>query len=412
MSNLNLNSHSKNILILMTGSIAAYKVCHLISQLKQQGHLVRVAMTAAAAQFVGPTTIEGLTGEAPHIDMYEKDQVMSHIHWARWADLILVAPATANTINKMAYGIADDLVSTLYLAHDFTKPFLITPAMNTKMYQHPTTQASLTLLKKHGCEILETASGVLACGEVGFGRLLEPELILYEINLRLAKIEKRSTESTVATVQNRKRILITSGGTQEPLDDVRVITNKSTGSTAAYLADYLIEAGCDITYVHAANAKKPILNCHLVSYVTFNDLDQALTDQLKKSFDVVIHAAAVSDYSVIPQQGKMNSDVENLEIRLKKNPKLIEKIKKLSPQCQLMGFKLTSTTDSNVIHDKVNSLFTKAGCDFVIHNDWSTIQSGQHRFTIYERNKSSGLIDLNELAFNLNQIIYKKENKS
>ena len=177
MSKLN----NKNILIILTGSIACYKSCSVISRLKQKGHNLKVVLSPSSLEFIGKATIEGLTGETPITDMYASGNTMDHINLARWADLVLVAPATANYINKIAYGLGDDLLTTLFLAHDFTKPFLIAPAMNTKMYLHPTTQASIQKLRAMNIEILEAASGVLACGEIGSGRLLEPELILEEI---------------------------------------------------------------------------------------------------------------------------------------------------------------------------------------------------------------------------------------
>ena len=183
----------------MTGSIACYKACSVLSKLKQNGHQVKTVMSEASQKFIGPATIEGLTGEAPITDMYASGQIMDHINLVRWADLIIVAPATANYINKISYGLGDDLLTTLFLAHDFKKPFLIAPAMNTMMYSHPTTQASIKKLKDMGVEILETASGVLACGEVGYGRLLEPDLILKEIELHLKnKIQSSPTKDIVS----------------------------------------------------------------------------------------------------------------------------------------------------------------------------------------------------------------------
>ena len=226
----------------MTGSIASYKACGVLSKLKQAHHEVKVVMSPSSLQFVGKATIEGLTGETAITDMYGDGQVMDHIHLMRWADLIIVAPATAHYINRIANGIGDDLLTTLFLAHDFKKPFLVTPAMNTMMYLHPTTQRSIKKLKEMGIEILEAASGVLACGEVGYGRLLEPELILNEIEQRLqSSAEIKLTGATSSTASKNIQVLMTAGGTSEPIDDIRVITNRSTGKTASVLADHLVE---------------------------------------------------------------------------------------------------------------------------------------------------------------------------
>ena len=407
---LKSNTCTKNILILMSGSIACYKVCTVISQLKQKNYSIKVVMSAAAQKFIGTATIEGLLGSAPITDMYESGSVMDHIHLARWADLILLAPATANTINKMAAGLGDDLISTIFLAHDFQKPFLLTPAMNTKMYQHPTTQKSLSELKKMGVNILETASGVLACGEFGYGRLIEPDLIMSEIESSVSDTNRALIQKDITPTQPKK-ILITAGGTQEPIDDVRYITNKSTGRTAARIADQLIESGFQIIYLHAENAKLPILDCRRISFNTFADLDQKLSSVLSSDqFDVVMHAAAVSDYSVVKSGiGKIDSLQENLTITLKKNPKLINQIKKISPDSLLIGFKLTSTNDTSVIQNKIQNLLTISNCDYVVHNDWSSVKTGHSIFNVYSSNTKSENLNIDDLTIKLSQIILNQE---
>ena len=407
---LKSNTCTKNILILMSGSIACYKVCTVISQLKQKNYSIKVVMSAAAQKFIGTATIEGLLGSAPITDMYESGSVMDHIHLARWADLILLAPATANTINKMAAGLGDDLISTIFLAHDFQKPFLLTPAMNTKMYQHPTTQKSLSELKKMGVNILETASGVLACGEFGYGRLIEPDLIMSEIESSVSDTNRALIQKDITPTQPKK-ILITAGGTQEPIDDVRYITNKSTGRTAARIADQLIESGFQIIYLHAENAKLPILDCRRISFNTFADLDQKLSSVLSSDqFDVVMHAAAVSDYSVVKSGiGKIDSLQENLTITLKKNPKLINQIKKISPDSLLIGFKLTSTNDTSVIQNKVQNLLTISNCDYVVHNDWSSVKTGHSIFNIYSPTTKSENLNIDDLTIEMSQIILNQE---
>lgn len=402
-------SHSKkNILILMSGSIAAYKVCSLISQLVQTNFNVKVAMSAAAQKFIGPATIEGLTGQPVHIDTFESGQAMEHIYLARWADLILVAPATANTLNKMSQGVGDDLLSTIFLAHNFKKPFLLVPAMNTQMYLHPTTQKSISELKNMGVHILETASGVLACGEVGYGRLLEPELIYQEIRDRIDSMPERNLTS----IPQKKsiKVLITSGGTQEPIDDVRVITNKSTGKTASLIADQLTHAGFEVTYLCAESAVRPLLSMPTETFLTYKDLDQKLVELLKKSYDLIIHTAAVSDYSVAQSQpGKIDSTNDVIDLRLIKNPKIIDQIKKLSPTSFLVGFKLTSQATENEIQNKVQSLFDKAQCDYVVHNDWKHVHTSNHIFNWYSKSKTIHNLSLIDLTYELINLPYNKE---
>lgn len=406
-------SKSKNVLFIFTGSIACYKACNVLSKLKQNGYNLKVVMSPSSQEFVGPATIEGLTGEVPIIDTFAKGHAMDHINLARWADLIVVAPATANYINKISSGIGDDLLTTLFLAHDFQKPFLVAPAMNTKMYLHPATQASIQKLKNFGVEILETASGVLACGEVGWGRLLEPDLIYNEIETALSRTNPGNGKqlATVPQPQNSNakkfKVLITSGGTTEEIDDVRVITNKSTGRTAATIADSLIEAGINVTYIHSASAVLPQFGCEKISFTYFEDLKSALSQTLKNdSFSSVIHAAAVSDYSVVKHEGKIDSSADELKLTLKKNPKLINEIKKWSPHSSLIGFKLTSGATEAAVQAKVNTLLEKAGCDYVVQNDWKAKEAGSHNFRIYSRKNHSQFEAADSLSA-LNQMLFQ-----
>lgn len=387
MSKSENTAAGRNILLILTGSIACYKACTVMSRLRQKGHHVKVVMSPSSLEFVGTATVEGLTGEPPVTDMYAPGSVMDHISLARWADLILAAPATANYINKIAHGLGDDLLTTLFLAHDFAKPFLLAPAMNTKMYQHPVTQESIQRLRGLGVEILETASGVLACGEIGSGRLLEPELITAEVEARLPQITAAATATFAGQAQTAPqelRVLITAGGTTEPIDDVRVITNRSSGRTAAALADFLMDCGLHVTYLHSRNAVLPQRAGPRVAFESFHDLQGALETLLRKDrFNYVIHAAAVSDYAVEKQPGKISSTAEEITLHLKRNPKLISEIKRLQPGTRLIGFKLTSGAAEPVIRDKVASLFAAAGCDYVVQNDWNDVAGGTPRYRLF-----------------------------
>lgn len=401
---------SKNILVMMSGSIAAYKVCYLISQLKQKGFHLKVVMSESVQNFVGPTTIEGLTGEKPITDMYASGSVMDHIKLARWADLVVLAPATANTLNKMASGIGDDLISTLFLAYELQKPFLIAPAMNTKMYFHPATQKSLVTLKEMGCQILEAASGILACGENGYGKLLEPDLILKEVLKELDQMKTAvpNLKTEVHAHAKQLKILITGGGTSEPIDDVRMITNGSTGKTAARLADFFIDNGYQVTGLFAGQATKPMLKCELKTFTSFHDLELLLNHELKNQYDYVIHAAAVSDYSVKQTHaGKISSDAETLTLELVRNKKLINIIKTQS-HAQLIGFKLTSTTNESEVKVKVDKLFTEAKCDFVVQNDWNQIKTGNHSFNLFSQHEISKNLTIDDLSIQLMTIMEKQ----
>ena len=175
-----------HILFKLSGSIACYKACHVISKLVKENFKVQVACTPSTLNFVGIATLEGLSGRSVFHDIYEREKVMDHIELARWADLTILCPATANVINKMACGIADDAVTTLFLAYDFKKPYLIAPAMNHSMLKHPATQKSMNQLKQWNITVLETDFGHQACGETGEGRLLEPDLIFDEVFKQLS----------------------------------------------------------------------------------------------------------------------------------------------------------------------------------------------------------------------------------
>ncbi len=397
-------SENKNILILLSGSIAAYKTCFVISQLVQKGHQVRVATTPQTLQFIGAATLEGLSGHPVLSDTFTPHHAMDHIHLARWADLILLCPATANIINKMAHGIADDIVTNLYLAFDFKKPFLIAPAMNTSMYQHPTTQASLSQLRQQGLILLETGTGNLACGEVGAGRLLEPDQILEKINQFLSNSNLNSkAKPKLHTAQSRPKILITSGGTQEPIDTMRVLTNLSTGSTGALLADSFIEHGFEVHFLSAKTGALPKNSCPVYSYSTFQDLHSQVKKLLKEnSYHAVIHAAAVSDFHISKinnnaaknlKPSKKLSSNHKLTLELEPNFKILPLIKSYasSPKPLVIGFKFTSTIDPKEQVASVKKLFQDNTVDYVVHNDSANIDLTKniHSFTLYKNNLSS-----------------------
>jgi len=193
MSNYKQTSESKKILLCLSGSIACFKAAALLSQLVQKKYDVRVAVTKGALEFIGLSTLEGLSGHPVFHNLFEAGQAMDHIYSQRWCDLLLYYPTTANLVNKMSSGLADDVPSSLFLSHDFKKPIWIAPAMNQSMFQHPTTQASLQKLKGWGVEILSGEAGVQACGEYGPGRLMEPEILLQRIqelfSMRSSEVE-------------------------------------------------------------------------------------------------------------------------------------------------------------------------------------------------------------------------------
>lgn len=405
-------SQSK-ILVLVSGSIAAYKACALVSKLSQNGFEVKVAMSKSALNFVGAATFEALSSNKVSLDTFEEGHALDHIYLMRWADLIICAPATGNFINKISSGIADDLLTTLALAHDFKKPFLIAPAMNTQMFRHPATQKSLGILEAWGLEIIEPASGVLACKEEGEGKLAEPEILFEAIK---ASLKKEVPKLGI-------KVLITSGGCVEAIDDVRTITNTSTGQTGAALADYMVQNGFDVTFLTAKNGKRPNLKVDSMVYTDFRSLNEKLFEALKTGiYDAIIHSAAVSDYSVesleaggktLDNKGvKVSSVHENINVHLKKNPKLLNEIKVKSNNALLIGFKLTRECNQDIVHNAVAKQIRESGADLVVHNcldDISTNKS-RHKYHLYDQsiNKIASLDGVENLAKTLFDFIKNK----
>lgn len=407
------------VLFIMTGSIACYKACQIISRLVQRNISVQVVATPAALKFVGEATLEGLSGKPVASDLYARGTMMDHIHLVREADLVLTAPATANHINKISQGIGDDLASTLFLAHDFKKPYLIAPAMNSQMYFHPVTQESIKKLKSFaGISVLDSASGVLACGEEGYGKLLDPDLILDEVLKQLPNplITTPASPLTFAEanvnpsrpLSKSMRVLITAGGTQEKIDQVRAITNFSTGRTGFEITRTLNQLGLETTLLLSAHspflekAQSAAQVDSSIALKTFTDYDSLknllFTEIQSHDFDFVIHSAAVSDYSVASVESSSGSltearkisESEEIILKLKKNPKLIASIKKNSKNknIQVIGFKLTARSQQDEIYAKVSKLFANANCDFVIHNDLSQIDKTKHIFSFCSMDSS------------------------
>lgn len=364
-----------DLLFIVTGSIACYKACDAISQLVQRGHRVRVVATEAALKFVGRATFEGLTGKPPLTDLFESGSALEHIHLTRRADAVIVCPATANTLNRLAAGLADDLPGALFLAHDRAKPWLVAPAMNPAMWTHPATVAAVDKLKSWGVRFVPVGDGGTACGEVGEGRLAEPELIVAAIEAMLARPVRRL------------RVLVTAGGTAEPIDGIRVLANTSTGATGAGIAAHLVRCGHEVVLLRATTAARPDAPCREEIFGSFNELDEALGRLLgAEQFDAVIHAAAVSDFGVevvSTPGGLQSADAGKLDswssplLRLHPNPKLVDSLRERSPSpLRVVAFKLTRGADAAGAREAVRGLFARSGADLVVHNDLAARAAG------------------------------------
>jgi phosphopantothenoylcysteine decarboxylase/phosphopantothenate--cysteine ligase len=363
----------------MSGSIAAFKVVQLVSRLVQApvGAEVEVVMTPAARAFIGEASLEGLTGRRVRSETFAAGDYMEHIRLARWADVVLAAPCTANTLNKLSRGIGDDLVCTLFLAHDFTKPWLIAPAMNTRMYEHPTTRESLERLRAMGCTIVEAGSGALACGEIGAGRLAEPEVLLDAVLHAAGRRLEAPSVAAAPPPRGALKILVTAGGTRMPLDAVRSIVNGSTGRTGAALAADLAALGHAVTLLTAEGAPAAEDLARLERYDDFGSFERALRRLLtEETFDVLVQAAAVSDWRPVgaaeaQAAGKIDPDTDTLTLHFERTPKLVGLARGWSrnPQLRIIAFKLTSGADADARRRKVAQVLAHEGVVAVVAND-------------------------------------------
>ena len=298
----------KTVLLGVTGGIACYKSANLASALVKQGANVQVLMTKNATEFIGPHTFESLTGNRVSVDTFDRNYQfqVEHIALADQADLVLVAPATANVLAKLAHGLADDMLTTTILACNCPK--IAAPAMNTKMYENPVTQDNLDILRKYGWEIVEPASGRLACGAVGKGKMPEPEDLLETV------LHALSHEKDMSGL----KVLVTAGPTREALDPVRYLTNHSTGKMGYAIAKAAAARGASVTLVSGpVNLKKPPY-MEVVDIVSAQDMFDAVTSRAPDQ-DIIIKAAAVADYrpaSVAEDKIKKSGNDSDLSLPL------------------------------------------------------------------------------------------------
>jgi len=295
----------KRILLGLTGGIAAYKSAELCRLLIKDGFDVRIVMTQAASRFITPATMQALSGQLVHTDLWDETipNAMGHIDLSRDRDLIVVAPASADFIGKLAGGLADDLLSTLCMAREC--PLLVAPAMNRQMWESPATRRNIDRIVEDGVIVLGPASGDQACGETGMGRMLEPEELYAEI---LASMQPK--------LLNGVRVLITAGPTFEPIDAVRGITNRSSGRMGYAVAQAALEAGAQVTLVSGTTALAPPSKARLVRVVTAEEMLKAVEAEVANS-DVFIAVAAVADYRVAkPNSQKMKKSDQTLSLEL------------------------------------------------------------------------------------------------
>jgi phosphopantothenoylcysteine decarboxylase/phosphopantothenate--cysteine ligase len=349
---------NKNILLGVTGGIAAYKSAEIVRGLKKARSSVRVVMTQSAEEFITPLTLQALSGNPVSTDLLdvEAEAAMGHIELARWADAILIAPATANTLAKLSSGRADDLLSSITLAFD--GPIGLAPAMNQAMWKDERTQSNIQNLEHKNFSLYGPGSGEQACGDVGLGRMLEPSEI----------IELFASLFEAGTMSN-KSILITAGPTQEPIDPVRYLTNRSSGKMGYALAEAAVEAGAQVTLVSGPVNIEPPARCNLVSVKTAEEMHEAVMHHIKKK-DIYIGTAAVADYSPTKVEGsKIKKDRSNspLVLEMKENKDILKEVSELEDKPYMVGF--AAETD-DLLENARKKLETKK-LDLIIANDVS-----------------------------------------
>lgn len=353
----------KTAVLAVTGSIAAYKIVNLARMLKKLNCDVQVLMTENATQFVNPITFETLTSNKCLIDTFDRNFQYSveHVALAKKADIVLIAPASANVIGKIANGIADDMLTTTVMACPCKK--IVSPAMNHNMFHNPIVQDNIAKLKKFGYEIVEPASGMLANGDMGDGRMPEPE-ILFEYILREIAFEKDFAG---------KKVLVTAGATREPIDPVRFITNHSSGKMGIAIAKAAMLRGAEVTLVagHCETQLPPFVK--YIPVTTAEDMFNAVTAVSSKQ-DFIIKAAAVADYTPISvAQSKLKKSDKEMNIELKRTEDILKFLGENKPQGQILcGFSMET---DNVLENSMKKLTSK-NCDMICANSLCSAGAG------------------------------------
>ncbi|HYJ45547.1 MAG TPA: bifunctional phosphopantothenoylcysteine decarboxylase/phosphopantothenate--cysteine ligase CoaBC [Pyrinomonadaceae bacterium] len=358
----------KRIALGVSGGIAAYKAAEILRGLQRAGCTVRVAMTKRACEFITPLTFRALSGSHVIVDDYAPDNPdpIAHITFSQSVDLLLIAPATANIIAKFASGIADDFLTSTYLASN--APVLVAPAMNTTMWNHPATQRNLQRLREDGVRVVEPDAGEMACGTVGPGRLSEPERIVSAALEILGEAERRTKRDMAG-----ERVLITAGATREELDPVRFLSNRSSGRMGFALAEAARERGATVTVVAGATSVDPPASVSLKRALSAEAMRGAVMDEIKGA-TVFIAAAAVSDYRPAERaDSKIKKSGESLTLMLEPTPDILAEVSKVKRDGLLViGF--AAETD-NVLANARSKLERKR-LDAIVSNDVSRDGAG------------------------------------
>jgi phosphopantothenoylcysteine decarboxylase / phosphopantothenate---cysteine ligase len=362
---------NKRILLIIGGGIAAYKSLQLIRDLSRKGASVRCVLTRAAKEFVTPLTVAGLSGQKVYDQLFSltDEAEMGHIKLSRDADIVVVAPTTANIMAKMAHGQADDLASTLILATD--KPVLIAPSMNVRMWLHVATQRNLEQLHKDGIFSVAPNEGSMACGEYGPGRMAEPYQILSEIERVLSVASPKALPAQYSALAG-KHVLITAGPTHEAIDPVRYIANRSSGKQGYALAQAALSAGAKVTLISGPVEIAAPIGVKLVKVISALEMQTAVEAALPAG--IAIFAAAVADWRVADAGlQKLKKTEESPQLILTQNPDILKTISHLThnrPQL-VVGF----AAETQDLIENATAKFKRKGCDILVANDVSSSQN-------------------------------------
>jgi phosphopantothenoylcysteine decarboxylase/phosphopantothenate--cysteine ligase len=370
----------RNIVLGVTGGIAAYKSADLASKLSQAGAIVDVIMTEAATHFISPLTFQTLTHRPVVIEMFAllKEMEIAHTSLAERADLLIVAPATANTIAKMAQGIADNMLTATFLST--TAPVIVAPAMEERMYENPATQANLSTLRERGVVIVGPAYGRLASGRIGKGRLAEVSEIIGTIRMVLGR------EGELAG----KRVLVTAGGTREPIDPVRFIGNPSSGKMGYALAEEARDRGAEVTLISAPTTLAKPVGVKFVAVETAKEMFDGVMSAIPES-DILLMAAAVADYRVENRARRKikKEEREEITLRLVRNPDILSEVARrrdeMAKPLVVVGF----AAETEDLVEKARAKLLKKKLDLIVANDITSPDSGfgvdTNRVTIIDR---------------------------
>ena len=389
----------KNILLGVTGGIAAFKSASIVSLLKKKGYDVKVVMTKNATNIIGPLTLETLSRNRIYVDMWDTNPhyEVEHISLADWADMVLIAPATYNIIGKVANGIADDMLTTIISAVSIRKPVFFALAMNVNMYENPILKENIDKLKSYSYRFIEVEEGLLACNYVAKGRMTEPEDIVAEIE----RYDIYSKIENFNTALKDKKVLITSGRTKENIDPIRYLSNNSSGKMGYSLAQAAIDLGAEVTLISGpTNLEIPKGLKSFVSVESALEMYEKV-DEYFGDTDIFIACAAVADYRPKEyKKEKIKKSDSDLILELVRNPDILFEMGKKKDNQLLIGF----AAETNDIKENALKKLEKKNLDFIVANNASTMGNNTNTVEIIRKNKTSVKINQKnkiELAYDI-----------